>query len=385
MKNFLFWGLLLLALSACNSKSTVKIKGEILNAGKQKVYLEQVNVDRTIPVDSSKTDGNGRFTFKREIHEPTFYTVRIGSKEAVTLLAEPEKEIHITGNLEKLSQNYEVSGSESSLWIKILSAQLNETQTQLDSIRKIYEALPKEARYDAERTVLEADWDSAIVRQNRFSRTFIIQHAISPASYYALYQKYKDNHFVLDPLRDLQSFRIVATSMNAMHPESQYTKALLAHHEQIMEQVKSLKIRDLIQNSDNNLPEIDLPDVQGDSIRLSSLRGKYILLDFGVLTAKGSEAYIQELKNIYNKFHSKGLEIYQVCLDPDREAWAAKVRQYGIRWTCVWDAQANKSQAAAVWNIQQIPANYIINKQYEIAGKNLEGRRLTERLQDVIK
>lgn len=385
MKHFFFWGLTLLTLASCSNKNTVKIKGEIIGTDKQTVYLDQVNVDNIITVDSAKLNSNGRFSFKTEVKEPTFYTVRIGKNEAITLLAEPEKEINITGNLNKLSENYQVEGSEGSLWIKLLTYQLHKTQNKLDSLRKSYAALPTEDKFDAERTQLEAEWDSTLVKQVRFSRDFIIQHAVSPASYYALYQKIDHSNFILPPETDLQSYRIVATSMSAMYPESQYTKALLTHHEQIMKQRKAQKIRNLIVNSENNLPEINLPDIKGDSIALSSLRGKYILLDFTVLSAEESEAYIKELKNIYNKFKGQGLEIYQVCLDPNKLLWEKLVRKFDIKWICVRDGGGLQSSAAAVWNIQTVPANYIINKKYEIAGKNLSGKRLEERLKDVIK
>lgn len=385
MKHFFFWGLALFVFASCSNKNTVKIKGEIKDADKQSVYLDRVDVDDILTVDSAELSGNGHFSFKTAVTEPTFYTLRFGKNEAITLLAEPEKEISVTGNFNKLSENYDVDGSEGSGWIKELSRQLRNTQNKLDSLRKSYAALPAENRFDAQRRELEAEWDSTLVKQVRFSRNFIIEHAVSPASYYALYQKIDNANFVLDPATDLQSYRIVATSMKALHPESQYTKALLSHHEQIVQQLKNQKIRNMIVNSDNNLPEIDLPNAKGDSIALSSLRGRYILLDFTVLGAEGSEAYIRTLKGIYNKFKGQGLEIYQVCLDPNKLLWEELVRRYDIKWICVRDNEGVRSPAAANWNIQNIPANYIINKKYEIAGKNLAGKRLEERLKDVIK
>lgn len=385
MKHFFFWGVALFVLASCNNKNTVKIKGEIKDADKQSVYLDRIDIDNTHTVDSAKLNSNGRFSFKTTVTEPTFYTLRFGKNEAITLLAEPEKEISISGNFNKLSENYKVEGSEGSALIKVLSQQLRNTQSKLDSLRKSYVALPVEDKFNAQRRELETEWDSTVVKQVRFSRNFIIENAVSPASYYALYQKIDNTNFILNPETDLHSYRIVATSMKALHPESQYTKALLSHHEQIMKQLKNQKIRNMIVNSENNLPEINLPNVKGDSIALSSLRGRYVLLDFTVLGTEGSEAYIQTLKGIYNKFKGQGLEIYQVCLDPNKLLWEELVRKYDIRWICVRDGEGLKSPAAAVWNIQNIPANYIINKKYEIAGKNLAGKRLEERLKDVIK
>ncbi len=385
MKHFFFWGVALFVLASCNNKNTVKINGEIKGADKQSVYLDRIDVDNILTVDSAKLNSNGRFSFKTTVTDPTYYMLRFGKNEAITIVAEPEKEISVTGNFNKLSENYHVEGSESSAWIKTLIQELRHTQNKLDSLRKSYAALPTDNKFSAQRKELEAAWDSILMKQVRFSRHFIIEHAISPASYYALYQKIDHTNFILNPETDLQSYRIVATSMKALHPESQYTKALLNHHDQIIKQLKNQKIRDMIVNSENNLPEINLPNAKGDSVALSSLRGRYILLDFTVLGAEGSEAYVKSLKNIYNQFKGKGLEIYQVCLDPNKLLWEELVRKYDIKWVCVRDGEGLKSPAAAVWNIQNIPANYIINKKYEIAGKNLTGQRLEERLKDVIK
>lgn len=115
--------------------------------------------------------------------------------------------------------------------------------------------------------------------------------------------------------------------MKAMYPESQYTKAILNHLDQINKAIQNMKIKQLINNSEGSLPEIHLPNAQGDTIALSSLKGKYILLDFTVLNSKDGVGYIQEMKKIYNKFKNRGVQIYQVCLDPNKLAWQSLVKQ----------------------------------------------------------
>ena len=77
--------------------------------------------------------------------------------------------------------------------------------------------------------------------------------------------------------------------------------------------------------------------------------------------------------------------MYQVCVEENRLFWQNQVQQNQIDWICVWDEEALQSHAAKSWNIQTIPANYIINPKSEIVGKNLTGRRLEERLNDLLK
>ena len=383
IKNIFFTGFILLTLAACQ-KYNVKIEGNIEGADKQQIYLDQLNVGGIETIDSARTNRAGQFSFKMNVSLPTFYTIRIGKQQAITLLAEPDQKIKINGALDQLKSNYWVEGSEGSLWIKLLNFQLNRTQSALESLRNVYNALPENKEYDIQRTTVAAEWDSVLINQVRFSRNFIVQHAISPASYYALYQKINNDNFILTPETDLQSYKIVLSSLLAMYPESQYTKALNAHYEKIQKDLQAQKMRALILHSENSLPEINLPDINGNLVSFNALKGKYIILDFTVLASPESGEYIKALQAVYNKFHHKGVEIYQVCLDQNKLLWEELVRKYDIKWKCVRDPEALKSKAARDFNIQEIPSNYIINKDFDIAGKNLYGKRMEDRLQDII-
>lgn len=384
IKNILYSVVILSLLVSC-SKNNVKIVGDIKEAANQKVYLEQLNVDQILVVDSTKTNKSGHFTLKTNVSSPTYFNIKVGTREAVTIIAEPEDKIEISGSLAGLSNNYWVDGSENSLWIKLLNFQLNHTLTAMDSLKKAYVAIPTDEGYAPQREELSNAWDSIINKQVNFSKDFILKHAISPAAYYALYQKFNNTDFILTPEQDLHSYKIVASSLKAMYPESQYTKAILKHLSQINNDIRTEKLRQLIANSETTLPDIRLPNVQGDTIALNSLKGKYVILDFTVLGTADSKGYINEMKNVYNKFKSRGVQIYQVCLDENQLLWQRLVKQYGIDWICVRDPDGLKSRAAKAWNIQSIPANYIINRKSEIVGKNLTGKRLEERLNDLLK
>lgn len=385
IKNIFYSACFAVMLFGCTNKNNVSIKGEIKEAAKQKVYLEQLNVDQAVIVDSALTDRNGNFTFRTNIAGPTFYNVKIGPKEFITFIATPDEEIELSGTLNGLAQNYWVDGSENSLWIKLLNFQLNNTQTAMDSLKKAFGQLPEDKAYDLQRQAISSAWDSVIQKQINFSKDFILKHAISPASYYALYQKFDNDNFILTPETDLHSFKVVASSMKAMYPESQYSLALLKHLDQINKNIQSERIRQLIANSATSLPEIKLPDSKGDTLALSSLKSKFIILDFTVLNAKHADSYTKEMKKVYNDFKNRGVQIYMVCLDANKLLWERLVKEFGITWPCVWDPEGLQSKAAKSWNIQSVPANYIFNSKAEIVGKNLYGRRLEERLNDLLK
>lgn len=385
VKKLLISVLAIVTLFSCSRKDQMKISGEIQNAGKQKVYLEQLNVDQSIVVDSTETNRKGQFSFKKQVTSPTFYNVRIGKNTFVTLVGEPDTHIQLRGNLENLNNDYWVDGSEGSLWLKMLNYQINRTKHTMDSLRNAYNALPEGNAYDSIRNRLSAEWDTVTTRQIKFSKDFVLKHAVSPASYYALYQKFDNDNFILTPEENLHSYKIVASALKAMYPESQYTRAILKHLDLIQKNNNILRLQQLIANSETMLPEIKLPDSEGDTIALSSLRGKFVVLDFSVLGGADGQAYTAEMKKVYDKFRNKGVRIYQVCLDQNRLLWQRLVKQYGITWDCVWDADALQSRIARRWNVLTVPANFIINPQYEIVGKDLTGRRLEDRLNDLLK
>lgn len=377
--------LLSMLMVACSNENRVIISGKVENAQKEIVYLEQILIDKTITIDSTTINRDGEFRFKTETQYPTFYNLRFQNGTILTVVGAPKEEIIITGKQPGLISNYWVDGSESSLWIKVLNFQIQNSNTMMDSLQRDFHRLPQNPSYDQQRQQISTQFDSIANKQINFSKTFILDHATSLAAYYALYQKFPDGSYILNPETNLHSYKVVASSLKAMYPDSPYTQAILNHLQDINKSIRNLRFQELIQSSDNQLPEIALPNVKGDTITLSSLRGKYILVDFTTLSGKASPEYIKEMKTIYNKFKNKGLEIYMVCLTDNVTDWKERVKAYGIDWIVVCESNVKNSRALLGWNIKTIPTNYIINKKYEIVGKDLAGRRLNERLTDIIK
>lgn len=384
MRNLILSGLLIFFIS-CSEKYNAEISGDIKEAGRTKVYLEQIDVNAISTIDSVKTDKDGHFTFKVYTDLPTFYALRFSNKERVTLIVGPDEKQEVSGTLKDIQNNYWVDGSENSMWIKLLNFQLNRTTTLTDSLSKAFRAIPSGDQYDTLRQQYALAWEEALEKQINFTREFIMKHAISPASYYALYQKITPEMFIMDELEDYNYFKIVASSMKALYPESQYTKALMNHLKQISQNIRNQQLINVINNSASSLPDIELPNIKGEMISLNSLKNKLIVLDFSLLTVKESQAEINELKKIYDKFQRQGVEIFQVCLDKSRLVWEEAVEKNKINWLCVWDENGLQSRAARSWNIKEIPANYIINQKKEIVGKNLYGERLSDRLTELLK
>jgi len=192
------------------------------------------------------------------------------------------------------------------------------------------------------------------------------------ASVLALYQKFDDSNYVV---QDLQSLKVAASALNTFFPKSEHVKALYANTQRLMIEEKNNKLQQFIAKNGLNSPDITLPNSKGRDVTLSSLAGKVVLIQFWSALNRDSRIQNEALVDLYNKYKSKGLEIYQVSVDTDRSAWISAIEKDGLTWINVGDMKGSVI-ATNYFNIQTIPANYILDKDRSIAYKNMMGPAL---------
>ena len=131
-------------------------------------------------------------------------------------------------------------------------------------------------------------------------------------------------------------------------------------------------------------PEIALPNPAGDTIRLSSTRGEYVLLDFWAAWCPPCRTENPHLAELYKKYHQEGFEIFQVSLDQTREAWLDGISEDKIGdWIHVSDLQYWSSSVVTLYGIESIPANYLLDSDGRIIDSNLRGEALTQKLAEI--
>jgi len=366
---------------ACNKPDGFVINGKITNAEGKYLYLDELKVASSVPVDSVELNKDGSFKFKGKINYPNFYLLRLNNKNFVTLLVDTTEKISIYGDAANFSHDYIVEGSPGSLLVQELNNKLTKTKHKLDSIQNRVNAY----RFREDYSIQKAKWDQELTdikqSQIKYSTNFILKHPFSLSSVLALYQKFDDSNYVV---QDLQSLKVAASALNSFFPNSEHVKALYANTQRLMSQEKNSKLQQYISENGVNSPDIKLPNSNGREIALSSLSGKIILIQFWSALNRDSRIQNEALVELYSKYKSKGLEIYQVSIDNDRAAWLSAIEQDGLSWINVGDMKGSVN-ATNLYNIQTIPSNYILDKERRIIYKNLQGPELNQAIANLVK
>ena len=357
---------------ACKKPDGFVITGKITNAEGKYLCLEELKVASSLPMDSVQLGRDGSFKFEGRIKYPNFYLLRLTSKNFVTLLVDTIEKIKVYGDAANLSRDYIVEGSPGSLLVQQLNNKLTRTKHKLDSISSRVNVFRSHTEYRD--TVIKWNREMDFIKQSqiRYSTDFVQNHPFSMASVLALYQKFDDSNYVV---QDLQSLKVAASALNTFFPKSEHVKALYANTQRLMIEEKNNKLQQFIAKNGLNSPDITLPNSKGRDVTLSSLAGKVVLIQFWSALNRDSRIQNEALVDLYNKYKSKGLEIYQVSVDTDRSAWISAIEKDGLTWINVGDMKGSVI-ATNYFNIQAIPANYILDKDRSIAYKNLMGPAL---------
>ncbi len=356
------------------------VSGTLTHAGGETLYLEELRVTTARIIDSVRIDRDGRFRLTGMTRIPAFYLLKLNDNKFITLLVDSAEQVEVVADAANFERNYRVEGSEGSGQVKILTDHLTKTRKSLDSLKSLHNIYKGNPGYP----MMKERWDRArdSIRQEQvsFSKRFVMEHPFSMASVLALYQKIDDHEYIIN---DLQTMRVAASALHTIYPESGHVKALYQNTLQWLEEERNARLRQLIREKGENIPEIVLPDPDGNDISLSSIRGKVILLQFWSAENRDSRILNHALVEAYKKFKNRGFEIYQVSVDKNRSEWVDAIDQDGLTWINVGDMKGSIT-AVRNYNIQTIPYNYLLNREGEIIAQNLKGPGLDNTLSQLL-
>jgi thiol-disulfide isomerase/thioredoxin len=380
MKRTLFLLTLVLIFSACNNKSKFSVSGVIKDPKEKYIYINLLEVDTPILLDSAKISRNGSFRFKVKASGMEFYQLGISPNNYITLLAGPGEKINLIFNGNNLFENYKITGSVGSEKLQTLDLKLSETKRKLDSLSTIYTAASKEKGFDLKGPLLEAEFNDVIRAQRKYNIGFILNNVTSLASIKALYQRINPETYVLNDQHDLQYLKIVTDSLTRHYPNSKQVQALAGDFEREMSQMYKSQIERITKDLPVAKLDPDLKNTDGKRISLSSLKGKYVLLTFWSVQSKDCIEENLQLKEIYKLYHKKGFEIYQINLDENEADWRSAVKFDELPWINTREDDPKDPKNAILFNVKSLPANFLFDKESKIISAGLHGQALQLKL-----
>ncbi len=364
MKKFLFFFLGMTALTACQPK-TFKIEGKLTGIENGKVYLQNIRDGRPNPVDTADITA-GAFKFEGKVDSPELYFVIVdGHQMPVVLFAENGK-ISIEGSVDSLDKAT-VSGSKSHDLFKKFNDEMPDAKRSM-AIRDEY-MQAQMSQDQAKMTALGDEMNSIIENQQAYMKKFVFDNVANPVGAFM--------GLNVASMLEFSELDSLVKLLEVKQPNHIYVQDLkkaiepMKAHQQSLEAVKEGKVA----------PAFSLVTTDGKEVSLESFKGKYVLVDFW---ASWCQPCRQENPNVvaaYKAFNSKGFEVLSVSVDRDEEAWKNAIKEDGLSWTQVRDAE---NKVAELYAIQQIPTTFLLDQQGVIIATNLRGEALEAKLKELM-
>ena len=381
MKKTFYFLITLSVLVACGKKTNFTLSGQLEGGAGKTIYFNRLNVSTSLPPDSVKLDKEGKFKFKGHTASPAFYILKLSKNSYVTMLIDSAEIVNVEGSYKNFTRDYQVSGSIGSAILRELDNRFYKAKTRIDSLNKLH-ALHKNDLLNSDQI---RQWN-ALAQEIKddhsvYVTSLVKKNPFSLASVYALYQKWDENNYVVN---DLQTMKTAASALYSIYPKNEQVVALYNNTLQLVNNEKNKQLSAVLQQNAVNSPNIILPDADGHERSIWSLHGKYVLVHFWSAKDRASLIVNPVLSELYNKFKSKGFEIFMVSVDDDRIAWREAIANDNLNCINVGDMKGSY-QAVTNYNVQELPYNYLLDREGNIIAKNLKGPALNQTLTNILK
>ncbi len=358
--------------TACNERK-FHVDGTIENAADSTLYFENMSLNGPVKVDSVKLSADGSFSFDGKAPSaPEFYRLRIAG-QIINIAIDSTETVNIKAQYPGMASQYEVSGSDDCTRIKELAIMQMQLQAQVNAIANSPQ-LGADAVNDSVANVIEN-------YKNTVKTQYIFREPMKASSYFALFQTlYAGGQSVLifnprSSAEDVKVFAAVATSWDTFYPNEERGANL---HNIAIEGMKDVRLAqnrmagatiDASKVSTTGIIDFTLADNKGVQRSLSSLKGKVVLLDFHLFANEKSMQRIMMLRELYNKYHAAGFEIYQVSVDQDEHFW--KTQTAALPWVST-RVDDSTDKVLQLYNVAQIPTFFLLDKNCNVVKRDVQ-------------
>jgi len=371
--NYIYIVLMLTTLlGSCNKigsknntgKGNYSIKGKLQNSTAGSVYLSELEEQQFVYRDTATVNEDGTFEFSGKMPEPNLYRVSLSDQNMLLLVIDTPS-IEVTADAQDLRKTYEVKGSKETQLLKNLMGQMDKMQQKAAKLEKRFVSAQQAGQQDSMQ-YLQEQYMAMPAQSAKEIKGLIRSNSSSFVSTYATLS-------LLNPDEDFEFMDSMAVVFEKNVPESKYV-GLLSNK---LEALRNLAVG-------QPAPDISLPTPEGQTVTLSSLKGKYVLVDFWASWCGPCRQENPNVVRMYQKYKDKGFEIYGVSLDESKEKWVTAIAKDKLTWPHVSDLKGWNSSAALKYNIQAIPQTLLLDKEGKIIAKNLRGKPLEDKIASLL-
>lgn len=355
-----------------------KLSGKIDNAAGQEVTVETFSQNGVITVARTTTDNDGNFEIIGNIPDFGIYQLRVGSgkEHVIPLTLVPKDKVKINTTLEKMATEPNLSGPE---WTGTLNeymelvAEFNRKQPALLQKQGTVSDEQLQDEYLALKKPMDDFAVSTMTKQPENPFNVVLAMSLTPQMGF---EKWDPSY--LDAMKRVHEAylkRFESSPMtNTLGNQIQQIEAALANYE-------ATKAN---QKTDGQAPEISLKTPKGKTITLSSLRGKYVLIDFWASWCGPCRKENPNVVRIYNKYKDKGFTVFSVSLDKDAEAWKRAIEADNLSWPnhgsdlLMWDSPVREK-----YGFDGIPYTVLVDPDGNIVATKLRGTALEQKLEEI--
>lgn len=354
-------GSILIFVSCKQESPNGKIKGKVDHFDHQYIYLQKIGEHGDENIDSSKVNRDGTFEMSNPSKETDYFILRADSANLIFLILSPKENVSVNGDAKNLEVTYTVKGSKDSELLRVLRSY---DRNLSDSLNKIYSETRSTHPENSDSIGLQLQ-GRYTSNMEFFSKTFIKENLKSLVSLSAT--KFLNQQAELILLKELEK------NLLDVYPQNKYVQ----DYKQLIDGYSKLPIGSLAS-------EISLNTAKGVNIKLSSLRGKIVLIDFWASWCAPCRRENPAIVEAYKKYKGKDFEIYGVSLDNNIEAWTEAVNHDKITWIQVSDLKRWDSEVAKTYQIEAIPTNVLIDKEGKILSKGIRGEDLQAKIAEAL-
>jgi len=353
---------------AQKSATPVIINGNIAaKSGYKQIFLDTLNGQNPWIFVSAAIDSNGAFQLVAPIQSTEILRLRLDDKNYMMLILTPGEKVTLKTSGPKLGADAFIEGS---FHTQLLYNAVNTTQ-MFENRKVALNQQYNEVQASPKRDSLSAVIITGLKLNDSLQKnTLKTQMLKNPASLSWIFFQDK-----LDMTNDIETIITIDAAMYKAYPDNFMVKQ---YHQQVAVESKTA--------IGASAPDIALADPDGTIRKLSSLKGKVVLLDFWASWCGPCRKENPNVVAIYAKYKDKGFEVFSVSLDKDRAGWLAAITKDNLTWpNHVSDLKYWKSAGAATYGVTSIPYTVLIDKKGKIVAKKLRGEELENKVKELCK